>query len=182
MATESESVDKKKNKIFEPNRGESDKDFRRRVIITRRREVEQYLSTQVNLTQVQRMVSEKYDVTARTIRNDINSCYAKWEKEAGDEKPNRRNQMRESLRAIVQKATHSKDWRAVIQALDRLIKLDGLDSPTVVQVNHKMIENMTSDDKRHRLLELFEKAEREAWRKGKLADVKNESNGKATSH
>lgn len=160
----------------------TEKEFKKKRLQARRVEVEQYLSTQASSSQVQRLVSAKYDVSERTVRNDINAIYEKWEREAGEEKPNRRNQMRQSLRAIVQKATTAKDWKAVIQALDRLIKLDGLDAPTVLNVNHMDLTKMTSDDKRKRLSELFEKAEREAWRSGKLSEVRRESNGKAEVH
>lgn len=136
----------------------------------RKRRVEQLLAMQVSSSEIQRQVCDEFGCSARTVRQDIQRTYERWEVESEKERPLRRHQMRQSLRALMQRAVNDSQWNVAIQACDRLCRLDGLFEPMKAEVNHKGsvdIRSMTSDDKRRRLLELMETArERAASRDG----------------
>ena len=140
----------------------------------RRRDIEQMLSLQVPHAMIADRVTEQYSVSARQIYYDIRSVYKRMEEEGRREKPMRRQVMRRSLRDFYQRAMKAGHYGAALGALDRLIKLDGLAEATRIEVNSNVsvehrLRNMTSDEKRKRIDELFSmysEADSEADSKG----------------
>jgi len=92
------------------------------------------LALQIPPTEVQQRISEKYDVSTRCVRNDIQRVHRTWEAESSLERPARRGQLRSTLRRILQLALKKSDLRSAVGVCDRLAKLDGLNE--ALQVEH----------------------------------------------
>lgn len=125
----------------------------------RRRKVENYLAIQMDPREVQARIEQEFQVTRRTVRNDINWVYQQWEAESEQERPLRRNMMRRSMRSVLKRALAAEQWNVAIQILDRLCKLDGLYAPSEAKILHSGVvglQQKTSDDKRKRLFELID--------------------------
>lgn len=134
---------------------------KRKEVADRRREVEAMISLQVGSMKIQSEMASKYSVTTRTVRKDIVMIYERWEQEAGGPTKSKRNQMRQTLRTIMRKAMGAKDWKAAISACDRIMKLDGLFAPTVIEattVTESRVELMTSDQQRKKLFAMADAA------------------------
>lgn len=73
-------------------------------------------------------------VTDRQARYDIETVYERMQVEGADDRGKRHVKMRRALELVYRKALSEGDYKAAVQALDRICRLDGLYSPTTHQV------------------------------------------------
>jgi hypothetical protein len=78
---------------------------------------------------IERELSAAWQVTRRQVRTYLREVYARWEREAGERRPHRRNELRAQLEGLFRAAYDARDYRSAAVALDRLAKLDGLFAP-----------------------------------------------------
>lgn len=106
-------------------------------------------------------------ISERQVTRYVNKVYARLEQDAVQYTPMRRNQMRQSLEAVYQRAMKKGDLRSAVMALDRIAKLDGLYAAEKVDhsvsgtVEHahqhdERAKQMTTDERRTRITELFD--------------------------
>jgi hypothetical protein len=109
------------------------------MIVTRRArlvEVEKMLALHIGPREIQRRICEKFHVTSRCVRGDIESIYKLWGDESMLEREDSRNQLRGTLKRILQLALAGSDLKAAVLVCDRLAKLDGLNEATKVDLIH----------------------------------------------
>lgn len=116
------------------------------------------VAAQCRASHIVAVLSPKFGLSDRQLHRYVKRCYEEMAAEAEKERPLRKHQLRESLRAVVQKALASNQLSAAVAALDRLGKLDGLWEPTKIEATVRNVELMTSDQQRKRLFELAAKA------------------------
>lgn len=142
----------------------------------RLRDVERYLSLQLRHAEIEAKIVEKYGCSDRTVRNDIRKVYARLEAEGEKERPMRKSQMRETLRKFYQRAVSKDQWAPALQALDRLCRLDGLYEADKISAELKQtiehrVRHMTTDQRRSRLDQLFNRWEEHTIGEVSEADV-----------
>lgn len=150
-------------------------------------EIAEALACGMSYGQVQVKFTTKYKLSDRQIRADITAVRTQWAKEAEAEGKQdiRRNQTRQLLRSIANKAIRAKKFTAAVAAANRLMELDGL---KVIKVEHSGkvehgVPEMTSADKRTRLAELLSLAQQRkelAIERVRLRKAKSAEKGKAT--
>ena len=102
----------------------------------RLREVEKMLVLHIATGEIVRRIAQKFNVSDRTARYDIQRVYALWDEQSRLERPARRSQMRATLRKLLQLAIQENDVKAAVLVCDRIAKLDGLDAPTEIHLQH----------------------------------------------
>lgn len=113
---------------------------------------EKMLAAHVSRSEIERIISAEFNVSDRQVRRDFMTIYAKWDADSVEERPARRNQLRQTIRKVIQKALADGDGKLVLAAIDRLAALDGLNAPdrSEVNVTGKMValSEMTTEEKR----------------------------------
>ncbi len=137
-------------------------DVPKQVPVPRLKAVEDWLAQGLDYCEVVKLDVTMHQVSNRTAKRDIAAIYAKWEKEEPNERPARRQQARQFLSGLVERALAAvapqkrmvgvnamtgepvmEDWQPTPKDLldvakihERLCKLDGLDAPEKVDVKH----------------------------------------------
>lgn len=171
----------KKTKGLSP-RGDKPK----QVPVPRLKAVEDWLAQGLDYGDVVKLNVATHGVSNRTAKRDIAAIYAKWEKEEPNERPARRQEARQFLARLVERALATceprtvtrvgkngeayeeewvpvpKDFHHVAKIHERLCKLDGLDAPEKVDVNHtdpitEKVLGMTAQEREKRIAELLAK-------------------------
>lgn len=136
----------------------------RAVDPTRIRRAEALISLQLSSGQVRQKLMEEYGVSERTAHSYFNAAWKLVEIDDAADRPRRKNQMRMTMKAALQRALAKGDMKAVAALIDRLCKLDGLYAPTEVRlegegaiVTGPNVAAMTSGMRRERIKELAAK-------------------------
>lgn len=89
-------------------------------------------------------ISEKFQCTTRQVRRDICQIQKRWSKEAEDNAPYRRDQIRTMLTNVYQRALAAGKYSAAVAAAARMMDLD---IPKTINVEHGgMIEHRSAKD------------------------------------
>ena len=147
--------------------GEKQKGVPKKVQVARaearRADIEKLLVLQVSPRQIQLKIAEKHDVTPRCVRMDIAVVRKDWDRQSVDDMPSAKNQLRGTLRRILQAAMTKNDLKAAVSVCDRLAKLDGLNEAVKLDVTSRSdAKSMTLDDKRRRIKEIMAAADARA--------------------
>jgi hypothetical protein len=125
--------------------------------------VERCIALQMSSREIEAKICAEDGVVDRTVRADIDLVLEQMEYEAARERPKLKAKMRRSLRTVYQHAMSAKNHGAAKGALSELCKIDGLYAPE--QVRHEVrgeldvrVDQMTSGDRRTRIVQLLEKA------------------------
>src|SRR5262245_57775810 len=125
----------------------------------RMRAVEQLVARYLPAREIAARIAERFGCSERTVYDDIRLVWKELAKEDEEERAVRKNQMRSTLRRLFNKAVRAEDYKAAIQALDRLCKLDGLLAPVKVEHAGELgVAAMRSGDRRARLEDLLDVA------------------------
>ena len=129
-------------------------------VAKRRQEIADLLAAQVASKEIEDRISERYGISTRMVRKDIQIVYENWEKESRRERGFRRGRMRNTLMAFYQRCMARRQYTAALGALDRLCKLDGLFAPEKLEITHDGeidVSQMTSAQVRDRIEFLLKK-------------------------
>jgi hypothetical protein len=98
--------------------------------------VEQMLRQGYTSSSIQLLLSKKWDITRRQVRNYLNRVYKEWEAEHTVTTQSRVQQRRAQLEGVLELALRQDPphLRAAIQALDRLCRIDGCYPKDQVQI------------------------------------------------
>lgn len=161
-------------------------DVPKQVPVPRLKAVEDWLAQGLRHGDVVKLDMATHAVSNRTAKRDISDVYAKWEREEPNERPARRQQARQFLSDLVERAlaecelrtltridingeAHEEKWRPkpkdfldVAKIHERLCKLDGLDAPEKLDVKHsddltEKVLGMTPAEREKRIAVLLAK-------------------------
>jgi hypothetical protein len=115
---------------------------------------------------IQQELGNEWGITRRTVRGYIAKIWKEWEKDS-QPTPQRAAQRRSQLETVYQRALRSDDYKAAVQALDRLCRLDmlypveqvqiGVEGKIGVGVGLAALGFKSPDDARNRIVELRER-------------------------
>lgn len=98
------------------------------------RAAEVLLAAQVQPIEASKQLAEKFGLSQRMCSRYVARVLDRWEKEAGDTKPIRKHQVRQSLRTVFQAALQQQKLKVCVDALREMAKIDGLYEPIQVGI------------------------------------------------
>ena len=113
-------------------------------------EVEELILSCYTHATIQTVLSEKWGVTRRQVRNYINKTYARLEADAAADKTDRSVKRRNQLEGLLELATRSRDYKAATTIMDKICRIEGTYAAAKVDItgninveeSHKRIANM----------------------------------------
>jgi hypothetical protein len=108
--------------------------------------------------EIVRRMRRKYGLEGGWVQEVIKNVYATWEARSNSTgKDTRREQMRNTLGLLLDRALSIMDVKTAVVAADRLSKLDGLYAPEKVELSNGTVAETEPDRVRDRMRALVEK-------------------------
>ncbi len=108
-----------------------------------------------------RGLTDEFGVSTRAARNYVRRAFDQLAELEREQRPRRKIEMRLTLERLLASAEAAQDWKAAVQAADRLARMDGLFIDRIEMLVADTREGgqrpMTPAEQRRRLLELLTK-------------------------